>query len=140
MKKYNKLELFINQKLNEYKNNIQSKNDVIYNKILESTGYNSVLKKIYSLEIKKCILEYEIEKSSLKKKDNELIKKHHECENDINNLKIILDEKKKISDVKYKKLYKRINPNILNTIKQNAIDEYDSKRKLNLNSIQKKRY
>lgn len=129
MKRYNKLELYINQKLNEYKNNIQSKNDVIYNKILESTGYNSVLKKIYSLEIRKCILEYEIEKSSLKKKDNELVKKYHEFENDINNLKVILDEKKKMSDVRYKKLYKRINPNILNIIKQNAIDEYDSRRK-----------
>ena len=129
MKRYNKLELYINQKLNEYKNNIQSKNDVIYNKILESTGYNSVLKKFYSLEIRKCILEYEIEKSSLKKKDNELVKKYHEFENDINNLKVILDEKKKMSDVRYKKLYKRINPNILNIIKQNAIDEYDSRRK-----------
>lgn len=137
MKKIDKLNLLINHKLNEYKEKIKNSNDILFNNILESTGYKEVLRKIYSLEIKKCVLEYELEKSSLSEKNNELVAKFQECESEINNLTRILDEKKKIANMKYEKLSKKPNSNIVNSIKQSAIDEYDLKRQTNIGNFRK---
>lgn len=137
MKKIDKLNLLINHKLNEYKEKIKNSNDILFNNILESTGYKEVLRKIYSLEIKKCVLEYELEKSSLSEKNSELVAKFQECESEINNLTRILDEKKKIANMKYEKLSKKPNSNIVNSIKQSAIDEYDLKRQTNIGDFRK---